>query len=241
MKIVVPESDKEINIPLRDLLQKLANPDNHNHERILAEKFRLVFLVDFWEICKSVCNRQFSKRKDCEQITEEIYSGTVIQVFEEIKTFKLPKKATSDIDIKKIIFTWLSKIANFKILEQRSVLKKEKRNLESYKVFLKLKLDKGSHGFRETTKSYDTHKMNKIWDELSDFAKDIVLLCYTHECFPYFDNVTREFTKNSKHLPKEIKNELIERYQTTDYKYRKVKQRAFELIFSCVNNPELVK
>lgn len=240
MKEILPAGVTE-NLSIIDLLGQLSSTLDVIKKQVLIEKFRSVFFLDLWDYCTIACNNQFGKRRDVNQITEDVYSDTILKVFEDLNKFRLPKDFKDEGEAKKLVGAWIAKIASNNILSQRGLLKKQQANTDSYKSFLKSENVEGSYGFRSVPKSYDPQKMLGVWQQLSDFAKDILLLCYDNQCFPYFDETTREYVKNTNHLPKPIKNELIQRYGTTDYNYRKVKQRAFEAMFSCIINPELLK
>lgn len=228
-------------IPVLSTIDEMVTADTETQKRIAGDKFQAIFFKELWNRCLQVCKNSFGKRKDCLQIAEDVFSDAIIIAFNEIKNFKLLKEVKNDEEAKKILMAWLSNIVNNRILEQRGILKKDKKNLDSYKEFLKSELIEGSGTQREVEKSYDSKKMKEVWNGLCDLSKDILHLSHQHECFPRFNQVTREFEQNKKHLPKEEKKKLLEKHQTTDDNYRQVKKRAFDSIFSCVINPNLVK
>jgi DNA-directed RNA polymerase specialized sigma24 family protein len=222
-------------------ITELVNASTETQKRIAGAKFQDLFFKELWNRCLEVCKNSFRYRKDYIQIAEDVFSDAIITAFDEIRNFKLPKEVNNDEKAKKIVMAWLSTIVNNRILKQRGILKQDKKNLDSYKEFLKSELIIGAESRRETEKSYDPKKMKKVWNELCELSKDILHLSHQHECFPCFNQVTREFEKNKKHIPKEEKKKLLEKHQTTDDNYRQVKKRAFDTIFSCVINPNLIK
>ena len=223
------------------IVNELINASTENQKRIAGAKFQAIFFKELWNRCLEVCKTNFGKRKDCLQIAEDVYSDALIVVFNEIGNFKWSKEPSNDDEAKKNVMAWLSTIVNNRILAQRGIIKKDKKNLDSYKEFLKLERITGPGARREVEKSYDLIKMKNVWKELCEFSKDIIHLSNEHDCFPRFNQVTREFEQNKKHLPKEEKKKLLEKHETTDYNFRQVKKRAFDAIFSCVINPNLVK
>lgn len=230
----------ENKLPIIELLKRLSNPANNSQERVLAEQFRVMFVEDLWRFCKKACEYQFAKRPDRKQIAEDVFSDAFITVFGGLKNFKFPKNANES-DVQKIIRTWLAKIANNRIQQQRGIIKKEKENIDGYKAFLKLGLDKGSSGTRIVSKSYDHQKIITTWNNLCELSKDIILTCCEYDCFPRYDHATRQYIKNKKHLPKDVKQHLLDKHGTSDANFRKVKERAFADIFGCATNPELTK
>lgn len=240
MEIRLSKNTVENKISVGELVTKIINPDNETQKKLYSDKLYSVFKQNLWNKCVTVCRNNFASRSDLSQITEDIYSETIRIAFTDLKKVKL-EKGIDDAKAIKILNAWLSVIVNHKILEHIRVFNKEKKNLDSYKEYLKLELDNGAIATRAVTKSYDEKKMKVVLDNLCPLSRDIVYASHAHGCFPHFDHITREFQKNTKHLPKPVKNSIIAKHQTTDENFRQVKQRAFTKIFSCISNPELEK
>jgi DNA-directed RNA polymerase specialized sigma24 family protein len=224
MEISLPQKPSHQELELIVLLALLISAPVDADNREIQTEFYHRFKDKFLDRCHHIANRLFRGRPDVEAIRDDVFQETFITALEQIKDFEMDK-SWDDMECAKVIYCWLAKIANNKLLKRMEELKMEKVFLNGdYKHFLKVEQKQGGVAPRNYIPTYDKEKFEAVWGKLNPMAQEIILLCAKHETL---------CEDNTKHLPDDDIAHIIKKYGVTKAALRKTKERTIKALNTC--------
>jgi hypothetical protein len=210
-------------LTLIELVLKLTANETSFDTRMLQTEFYLRLNVKFYDRLHKAVSKLYNGIPEIDTLKEDVFQDTFIIANEEIKGFQINENWT-ETECEKVLLFWLAKIANNLILKHYKTEKKEEKDLQAYKLFLKLENRKGTIGKREYKPTYDRSKFDKVWEKIPLMAKEMLFASLE------YDTLGED---NKKHIPDEVIKSLTTRFSVTSATLRKAKQRALAAIRSC--------
>lgn len=210
-------------LTLSELVLKLTTRDTGFESRMLQTEFYLRLNDKFYDRLHKAVSKLYKGIPGIDTLKEDVFQDTFIIANEEIKEFSI-NESWSETECEKVLLFWLGKIANNLILKHCKSEKKERENLQAYKLFLKLENRKGTIGKREYKPTYDRSKFEEVWEKIPPVAKEMLFASLEYETLG---------EENKKHIPDEVIKSLTTRFSVTSATLRKAKQRALAAIRSC--------
>jgi len=235
MEIVLPKIEEIQKLSTLGLIKLLISLKDKREcepvKTVLYDKFK----AKLWTRIKKVVWNSIGNSNECEEIAEEMHQDSFLRFFQAIdkNKFNLTDGVSENEAFNKIT-AWLSRTANYLMLDYIRTTKKQRDDFAQYIEYTKLCLDEGETFKRKVMRSYDLAEMQSVLKSMKPIEKDIIALSHQYACFPTIEN------KNTKQFPKDVRKDVCNKYGVNDDYFRKAKQIAFAKIIACrINNDNL--
>ena len=208
---------------LADIVRLLAVCQDETEKNLLQTVLYNKVANEFYDRCAKAVGKLFKGAPDIQARTEDLFQESFIKIFEKIGSFKVDPD-WGDEECEKVLLYWLSRFANYLLLNGCQKEKKEKREFEKYAKHITADSSPGSVGKHNYKPTYDREKYERVWSQMNPMSREILLKCADIGIFE---------EDGPKHLPSEFRKYLRERYKVTDAAIRQAKGRAIEALNSC--------
>lgn len=221
---LLPEKIKYGELKLAEIVRLLAICQNKSEEQLLQSVLYNHRVMDeFHDRCKKVIGYSYRGSSDITEIAEDLFQESLILIFEKVREFEC-KPAWDETECEKVFLFWMSKFANYMLLNQWKKEKKERIDFDKYKQHCIDDNTPGSIGKYNHKPTYDKVKFDQLWNKFSPMAREIVLACAGKDMFE---------EDGPKHLKPEFRKYMSEKYKVTENAVNQAKRRALISLKLC--------
>lgn len=219
----LPEKHNYGELNLADIVRLLAICQNETEEKLLQSALYNKVSEEFYDGCAKAVGKYNKGAPDIQARTDDLFQESFILIFEEVKSFEI-KPQWDEKECEKVFLFWMSRFANNLILNAWKKEKKEKNEFDKYLQHLISDSKPGAIARYNYKPTYDKEKFDNVWNNMNEMSREIILACVDLEMFE---------DDGPKHLPKEFRKYLREKYDVSDSAIRQAKGRATEALNSC--------
>lgn len=219
----LPEKLNYGELKLTEIVRLLAVCQNRLEENSLQTVLYKKVSDEFHDRCAKAVGKLYKGAPDIQARIDDLVQDSFLLIFEKVKTFEA-KPHWDEKEFEKVFLYWMSQFANYLILNSWQKEKKEKEEFDKYIKHIVADAKPGSIGKHKYKPTYNKEKFDKVWNMMNQMSREIVLEC-SERCM---------FEENGpKHLSKEFRRYLREKFKVTDPAIRQAKSRAIEALNSC--------
>ncbi len=219
----LPEKLNYGELRLTEIVRLLAVCQNRSEERLLQTVLYNKVSEEFYDRCAKAVGKLYKGTVDIQARIDDLFQDSFILIFEKVKSFE-PNPDWDEKEFGKVFIHWMSKFANNLILNSWKKEKNEKEDFNKYAKYIEADSKPGSIGKFNYKPTYDKEKFNIVWSTMNPMSREILLACADLNMFE---------ENGPKHLPKEFRKYLREKFKVTDPAIRQAKGRAIEALNSC--------
>lgn len=219
----LPEKHNYGELKLADIVRLLAVCQNKREESKLQTAFYHNVSEDFFDRCAKSVGKLYKGAPDILERIEDLHQDCFLLIFEKVKGFEIQQN-WDEKECRKVFLYWMAQFANNLILKAWRKEKKEKKEFDKFIEHLVSDSKSGYVGRYNYKPTYNKEMYDSVWNNMNAMSKEIVLTCTDLEMFK---------EDGPKHLSKEFRKYLREKYNLTDAAIRQAKGRAIEALNSC--------